>query len=135
MFAETDAIFSQIINDWLIQLSLLVTQIYIYCLFHQDSSWQVACGICFDNFPPDGIRSLKCGHPFCTSCWKGLFLVEAFGHYSFAFALKLKEVAKLSCALRFIVRLLVFFFFFPGYKSSLVKKCSHLYVQTLEAWH
>nr|XP_016470862.1 PREDICTED: probable E3 ubiquitin-protein ligase ARI7 [Nicotiana tabacum]XP_016470863.1 PREDICTED: probable E3 ubiquitin-protein ligase ARI7 [Nicotiana tabacum] len=39
-------------------------------VIHLSKVKEVACGICFDNFPPDGIRSLKCGHPFCTTCWK-----------------------------------------------------------------
>ncbi|XP_060172203.1 probable E3 ubiquitin-protein ligase ARI7 isoform X2 [Lycium barbarum] len=31
---------------------------------------EVVCGICFENYPPDGIISVGCGHPFCTTCWK-----------------------------------------------------------------
>lgn len=31
---------------------------------------EVVCGICFENFLPDGIMSVGCGHPFCTTCWK-----------------------------------------------------------------
>ncbi|KAJ8563390.1 hypothetical protein K7X08_031842 [Anisodus acutangulus] len=31
---------------------------------------EVACGICFENYPPDGIISVGCGHPFCSTCWK-----------------------------------------------------------------
>ncbi|KAK4375708.1 hypothetical protein RND71_006385 [Anisodus tanguticus] len=31
---------------------------------------EVVCGICFENYPPDGIISVGCGHPFCATCWK-----------------------------------------------------------------
>ncbi|XP_022878892.1 probable E3 ubiquitin-protein ligase ARI8 isoform X2 [Olea europaea var. sylvestris] len=33
---------------------------------------EVTCGICFDNYSHELVRSAACGHPFCDSCWKGL---------------------------------------------------------------
>ncbi|KAK9725093.1 hypothetical protein RND81_05G122200 [Saponaria officinalis] len=32
---------------------------------------ELTCGICFDSFALEEIRSAVCGHPFCTTCWKG----------------------------------------------------------------
>lgn len=32
---------------------------------------ELTCGICFDSFPHDEIHSAVCGHPYCTTCWKG----------------------------------------------------------------
>ncbi|KAL3507131.1 hypothetical protein ACH5RR_032513 [Cinchona calisaya] len=34
------------------------------------NSKEVACGICFDNFPLDRISAAACGHPFCHACWQ-----------------------------------------------------------------
>ncbi|CAA2995599.1 probable E3 ubiquitin- ligase ARI8 [Olea europaea subsp. europaea] len=31
---------------------------------------EVTCGICFDNYSHELVRSAACGHPFCDSCWK-----------------------------------------------------------------
>ncbi|KNA22964.1 hypothetical protein SOVF_029080 [Spinacia oleracea] len=38
-------------------------------LFPNDS--EMTCGICFDSYPRDQIHSAACGHPYCTTCWKG----------------------------------------------------------------
>ncbi|KAH9624714.1 hypothetical protein KSS87_015613 [Heliosperma pusillum] len=32
---------------------------------------ELTCGICFDSFALEHIRSAFCGHPYCTTCWKG----------------------------------------------------------------
>uniref|UniRef100_A0A7N1A051 RBR-type E3 ubiquitin transferase n=1 Tax=Kalanchoe fedtschenkoi TaxID=63787 RepID=A0A7N1A051_KALFE len=32
---------------------------------------ELTCGICFETYPCDKIKSAACGHPFCTSCWGG----------------------------------------------------------------
>ncbi|VFQ70591.1 unnamed protein product [Cuscuta campestris] len=32
---------------------------------------EIACGICFEMYPRDGIDSAACGHPFCVTCWQG----------------------------------------------------------------
>uniref|UniRef100_A0A2N9EM97 RBR-type E3 ubiquitin transferase n=1 Tax=Fagus sylvatica TaxID=28930 RepID=A0A2N9EM97_FAGSY len=32
---------------------------------------ELTCGICFETFPRDSIKSAACGHPFCTTCWEG----------------------------------------------------------------
>ncbi|XP_074281495.1 putative E3 ubiquitin-protein ligase ARI7 [Silene latifolia] len=32
---------------------------------------ELTCGICFDSFTLELIRSAFCGHPYCTTCWKG----------------------------------------------------------------
>lgn len=32
---------------------------------------ELTCGICFDIFPCNKIRTAACGHPFCDLCWKG----------------------------------------------------------------
>lgn len=37
------------------------------------SSWQLECGICFEIFLSDKLHAAACGHPFCVSCWEGLF--------------------------------------------------------------
>ncbi|KAL8487403.1 hypothetical protein ACS0TY_023454 [Phlomoides rotata] len=31
---------------------------------------EVACGICFENYSFDGLRSAACSHLFCNACWK-----------------------------------------------------------------
>ncbi|CAI9090820.1 OLC1v1025679C2 [Oldenlandia corymbosa var. corymbosa] len=32
---------------------------------------EVTCGICFEMYPCDMMRSAACGHPFCVTCWQG----------------------------------------------------------------
>ncbi|KAK6145784.1 hypothetical protein DH2020_019653 [Rehmannia glutinosa] len=32
---------------------------------------EVACGICFENYSCDSLRSAACAHLFCDACWKG----------------------------------------------------------------
>lgn len=32
---------------------------------------ELTCGICFESYPLDQIHSAVCGHPYCTTCWKG----------------------------------------------------------------
>lgn len=32
---------------------------------------EVNCGICFENYGFDMVKSLSCCHPFCLTCWKG----------------------------------------------------------------
>lgn len=32
---------------------------------------ELTCGICFESHPLDQIHSAVCGHPYCTTCWKG----------------------------------------------------------------
>ncbi|OMO74958.1 Zinc finger, RanBP2-type [Corchorus olitorius] len=34
-------------------------------LYHDE----ILCGICFDTYPLDGIKSTSCGHPYCNECW------------------------------------------------------------------
>lgn len=29
----------------------------------------ILCGICFESYPRDGIKSTTCGHPYCNGCW------------------------------------------------------------------
>ncbi|KAL4553954.1 hypothetical protein LXL04_039927 [Taraxacum kok-saghyz] len=29
------------------------------------------CGICFEVYSSDSMRSAACGHPFCVTCWQG----------------------------------------------------------------
>ncbi|XWS14630.1 hypothetical protein CRYUN_Cryun35bG0025700 [Craigia yunnanensis] len=29
----------------------------------------ILCGICFEPYPRDGIKSTACGHPYCNDCW------------------------------------------------------------------
>ncbi|XP_073299636.1 probable E3 ubiquitin-protein ligase ARI8 isoform X1 [Primulina huaijiensis] len=31
---------------------------------------ELTCGICFENFSRDNLRSVSCGHLFCDTCWK-----------------------------------------------------------------
>ncbi|CDP19310.1 unnamed protein product [Coffea canephora] len=31
---------------------------------------EVACGICFENYPLDKISAPACGHSFCNTCWQ-----------------------------------------------------------------
>ncbi|KAL0451963.1 UNVERIFIED_CONTAM: putative E3 ubiquitin-protein ligase ARI8 [Sesamum latifolium] len=33
---------------------------------------EVACGICFENYSSESVRSAGCTHLFCDGCWKGL---------------------------------------------------------------
>ncbi|OMO87652.1 Zinc finger, C6HC-type [Corchorus capsularis] len=30
---------------------------------------EILCGICFDTYPLDEIKSTRCGHPYCNECW------------------------------------------------------------------
>ncbi|PWA35713.1 Zinc finger, C6HC-type [Artemisia annua] len=30
---------------------------------------ELICGICFDSYPLDYIKTTGCGHPFCDTCW------------------------------------------------------------------
>ncbi|GKV27955.1 hypothetical protein SLEP1_g37065 [Rubroshorea leprosula] len=32
---------------------------------------EMTCGICFESYPCDRLRTAACGHPFCDSCWAG----------------------------------------------------------------
>ncbi|CAI9090818.1 OLC1v1025675C2 [Oldenlandia corymbosa var. corymbosa] len=32
---------------------------------------ELTCGICFENYPRDMMRSAACSHPFCVTCWQG----------------------------------------------------------------
>ncbi|GLT87923.1 hypothetical protein SLE2022_059740 [Rubroshorea leprosula] len=32
---------------------------------------EMSCGICFESYPCDRLRTAACGHPFCYSCWAG----------------------------------------------------------------
>ncbi|KAJ9546096.1 hypothetical protein OSB04_025803 [Centaurea solstitialis] len=32
---------------------------------------ELTCGICFEVYPNDSMRSAACGHPFCVTCWQG----------------------------------------------------------------
>ncbi|XP_068665717.1 probable E3 ubiquitin-protein ligase ARI8 [Aristolochia californica] len=32
---------------------------------------ELTCGICFESYPYDRMHATACGHPFCTSCWRG----------------------------------------------------------------
>ncbi|PIA29737.1 hypothetical protein AQUCO_05800083v1 [Aquilegia coerulea] len=38
---------------------------------HYPNAKELTCGICFENYPRDRIHTTACGHPFCSSCWKG----------------------------------------------------------------
>ncbi|KAL5703024.1 RBR-type E3 ubiquitin transferase [Ranunculus cassubicifolius] len=38
---------------------------------HYQNAKELTCGICFENYPRSGIYTAACGHPFCSSCWKG----------------------------------------------------------------
>lgn len=42
-------------------------------LFLSFKLWQLTCGVCFETFPSDKLHAAACGHPFCDSCWEGLF--------------------------------------------------------------
>jgi ariadne-1 len=33
----------------------------------------LTCGICFESYSQDFIKSVTCGHPFCSECW-GLYI-------------------------------------------------------------
>ncbi|GKV40310.1 hypothetical protein SLEP1_g47971 [Rubroshorea leprosula] len=35
---------------------------------------EMTCGICFESYPCDRLRTAACGHPFCDSCWAGYFI-------------------------------------------------------------
>lgn len=37
--------------------------------------WQLTCGICFEVYPRDRMTAAACGHPFCSTCWRGLLSV------------------------------------------------------------
>ncbi|KAJ6337893.1 hypothetical protein OIU76_007551 [Salix suchowensis] len=39
----------------------------------QISSDDLTCGICFESYSQDFIKSVTCGHPFCSECW-GLYI-------------------------------------------------------------
>ncbi|XP_057957773.1 probable E3 ubiquitin-protein ligase ARI8 [Malania oleifera] len=32
---------------------------------------ELTCGICFETYPHDKIDAAACGHPFCSTCWRG----------------------------------------------------------------
>ncbi|GJN02491.1 hypothetical protein PR202_ga19849 [Eleusine coracana subsp. coracana] len=32
---------------------------------------EVTCGICFDSCPRASMSAASCGHPFCSTCWRG----------------------------------------------------------------
>ncbi|XP_059632879.1 probable E3 ubiquitin-protein ligase ARI8 [Cornus florida] len=32
---------------------------------------ELTCGICFEAYPLDKIKTAACAHPFCTACWTG----------------------------------------------------------------
>ncbi|XP_071732112.1 probable E3 ubiquitin-protein ligase ARI8 isoform X2 [Rutidosis leptorrhynchoides] len=32
---------------------------------------ELTCGICFEVYRSDSMRSAACGHPFCVTCWQG----------------------------------------------------------------
>lgn len=49
--------------------TLFIITFFLYIFLH----WQLTCGICFDTYPCDRIQAVACGHPFCNSCWAGLF--------------------------------------------------------------
>ncbi|XVF73669.1 hypothetical protein PTKIN_Ptkin13bG0001500 [Pterospermum kingtungense] len=34
-----------------------------------DDHGDILCGICFETYPLDGIKSTVCGHPYCNDCW------------------------------------------------------------------
>lgn len=36
---------------------------------------QLTCGICFENYPREMMSAAACSHPFCATCWRGLFIV------------------------------------------------------------
>lgn len=35
---------------------------------------QLTCGICFEAYPSDKMSAAACGHPFCITCWQGMYL-------------------------------------------------------------
>jgi hypothetical protein len=35
-------------------------------------SQQVTCGICFESCPRGSMSAAACGHPFCSTCWRGM---------------------------------------------------------------
>lgn len=39
---------------------------------------QLTCGICFDTFSRENIKSTACGHPFCSECWRGIVVFTRF---------------------------------------------------------
>lgn len=39
---------------------------------------QLTCGICFDTFSRENIKSTACGHPFCSECWTGITVFTIF---------------------------------------------------------
>lgn len=53
-------------------LSFLNSAAYELLILYTCYPFQLACGICFETLPRDGIKSAACGHPFCTLCWAGL---------------------------------------------------------------
>ncbi|KAK8580939.1 hypothetical protein V6N13_143994 [Hibiscus sabdariffa] len=34
-----------------------------------DHGGSILCGICFEYYPCDGLKSTRCGHPYCNDCW------------------------------------------------------------------
>ena len=33
---------------------------------------QLTCEICYEVYPRNSLHATSCGHPFCSSCWKGM---------------------------------------------------------------
>lgn len=45
----------------------------LYLILLKNLNLQLTCGICFENYPRDNMAAAACGHPFCVTCWQGLF--------------------------------------------------------------
>ncbi|KAI3747001.1 hypothetical protein L6452_09443 [Arctium lappa] len=39
-------------------------------------SRELVCGICFESYPHDMIKTVACGHPFCSTCWTAYISVS-----------------------------------------------------------
>ena len=66
------------IKFWIIYLFRLFLVIryatFLSLMYHL----KLVCGICFDSYPHDMIRTVACGHPFCNTCWTGFPLLCDF---------------------------------------------------------
>ncbi|PWA77881.1 zinc finger, RanBP2-type [Artemisia annua] len=41
-----------------------------------EATEKLTCGICFDPYSLDSIKTTGCGHPFCDTCWKAYISIS-----------------------------------------------------------
>ncbi|GMI82582.1 ARABIDOPSIS ARIADNE 8, ARIADNE 8 [Hibiscus trionum] len=44
-----------------------------------DHGGSILCEICFEYYPSDGLKSTRCGHPYCNDCWSSYIKTSIAG--------------------------------------------------------